>query len=141
MSKNTNKTTQNDGDVEVFLASVENEKRAADARIVMTLMTDITGWQPKMWGDSMIGFGEYHYRYDSGRKGSFFRTGLSPRKTALTLYIMPGYGEYSEILSRLGKHRKGKSCLYINRLEDIDLKVLAEVIRAGLADMAEKYPV
>ncbi|UTW56303.1 DUF1801 domain-containing protein [Kordiimonas sp. SCSIO 12610] len=139
--KNQNKTVVNDGDVTAYIASVENETRRVDAQTILTLMCDITGYEPKLWGGSIIGFGEYHYKYDSGREGDFLRTGFSPRKTALTIYIMPGYQDYSEILSRLGKHKIGKSCLYINKLADVDMAVLEELIRAGLAYMDEKYPV
>ena len=93
-----------------------------------------------MWGPAIVGFGQYHYRYDSGREGDFMRTGFSPRKANMAVYIMPGYSDHSAILARLGKHKSGKSCLNINKLADVDLDVLEELIRAGLADMAEKYP-
>lgn len=94
-----------------------------------------------MWGSSIIGFGRYHYKYDSGREGDHLMTGFSPRKTALTLYIMPGYqfGTMQEKLARLGKHKVGKSCLYINKLSDVDMDVLAEIVLDGLAYMRSKY--
>ena len=114
--------------------------RREDARTLLALMSRITGWEAKMWGPSMIGFGEYHYRYESGREGDFLRTGFSPRKTGMVVYILPGYQDYSDRLSRLGKHKLGKSCLYINKLADIDLSVLEELVRAGLDDMEKKYP-
>ena len=94
-----------------------------------------------MWGPSIIGYGRYHYRYKSGREGDFLATGFSPRKANLSIYIMPGYQDYSEILNRLGKHKLGKSCLYVNKLADIDLEVLAELIRAGLQDLDRVWPV
>ena len=103
-------------------------------------MRRITGWDARMWGPSIVGFGQYHYTYESGREGDFMRTGFSARKANLVVYILPGYTDFSEILTRLGKHKLGKSCLYINKLTDVDLAVLEELIRAGLADMAEKYP-
>lgn len=123
-----------------FIESVEHPVRREDARTLLALMSRITGWEAKMWGPSMIGFGEYHYRYESGREGDFLRTGFSPRKTGMVVYILPGYEDYSDRLSRLGKHKLGKSCLYINKLADIDLSVLEELVRAGLDDMEKKYP-
>ncbi len=94
-----------------------------------------------MWGSSIIGYGRYHYKYDSGRQGDFLVTGFSPRKAALSVYIMPGYRDLSEKLSRLGKHKIGKSCLYINKLSDIDLTVLEEIVRDGVTYMKSKYEV
>ncbi len=94
-----------------------------------------------MWGPSIVGYGRYHYRYKSGREGDFLATGFSPRKAALSIYIMPGYADFGDILSRLGKHKLGKSCLYVNKLADIDLDVLAELIRAGLEDLEKHWPV
>lgn len=123
-----------------FIETVEHPVRREDARTLLALMSRITGWEAKMWGPSMIGFGEYHYRYESGREGDFLRTGFSPRKTGMVVYILPGYEDYSDKLSRLGKHKLGKSCLYINKLADIDLSVLEELVRAGLDDMEKKYP-
>jgi len=123
-----------------FIASIEHPVRRADAETLLEMMTRITGHEPKMWGPAIVGFGQYHYRYESGRKGDFMRTGFSPRKANMAVYIMPGYSDHSAILARLGKHKTGKSCLNINKLADVDLDVLEELIRAGLADMAEKYP-
>lgn len=134
------KTRPTNSSVEDFIASVEHPTRRNDALTLLAMMRRITGWEPQMWGPSMIGFGSYHYKYDSGHEGDAMRTGFSPRKANLVVYIMPGYSDYSAILDRLGKHRMGKSCLYINKLADVDLEVLEELIRAGLADMAKKYP-
>lgn len=92
-----------------------------------------------MWGPSIVGFGTYHYRYDSGREGDMLRVGFSPRKAALTLYIMAGFDRYEELMARLGKYKTGKSCLYIKRLADIDLAVLQELVKGSLAYLAEKY--
>ena len=139
MAKAKNKTVKTTLSVEDFLGAIENEQRREDCKTVAAMMADITGWKPYMWGN-IVGFGEYHYKYDSGREGDSIRTGFASRKTALTIYIMPGYTDFSEILARLGKHKLGKSCLYIKRLSDIDETVLRELIEAGLADMAEKYP-
>lgn len=94
-----------------------------------------------MWGPSIIGYGRYHYRYESGREGDFLATGFSPRKAAHSIYIMPGYQDYNSILRRIGKHRLGRSCLYVNKLADIDIIVLAELISAGLRDLTKLYPV
>ena len=124
-----------------FLQSVDHPVRRADALALDTLFQQITGWQPQMWGPTIIGYGQYHYVYDSGREGDFLATGFSPRKANLSVYIMPGYADFNDILARLGKHKIGKSCLYINKLADIDTDVLAELIRAGLADLDKKWPV
>jgi len=91
-------------------------------------MTCITGEKPKMWGETIVGFGSYHYKYASGREGDWFLTGFSPRKTAMSLYIMPGYGQFDAIMARLGKHKTGRACLYISKLDDVDLAVLEELI-------------
>ena len=123
-----------------YVAAIEHPVRRADAAVLLDMMSRITGWEARMWGPSIVGFGTYHYTYESGREGDFMRTGFSARKANLVVYIMPGYTDFSAILARLGKHKLGKSCLYINKLADVDLVVLEELIRAGLADMAEKYP-
>ncbi len=135
-----NKTVENDGDVIGFLASVENQRRREDAFEVLELMKRVTGWPAKMWGAAIIGFGSYHYKYESGREGDMMRVGFSPRKANLVVYILPGYTDFEHILARIGKYKKGKSCLYINKLADIDMAVLEELVVAGLADMAKKYP-
>lgn len=122
------KTRPTDDSVETFLAGVTDEKRRADARAVMEIMHEVTGEPPRLWGGSMIGFGSYHYRYESGREGDWFLTGVSPRKGALTVYIMAGFERYDELMGRLGKHSTGRSCLYIKRLDDIDVDVLRELI-------------
>lgn len=124
-----------------YIASIEPERRRREGEILLDLFGKTTGWQPRMWGPSMIGYGEYHYKYDSGREGDFMATGFSPRKAKLSIYILPGYTDYAPILARLGKHSHGKSCLYVNKLDDIDLDVLAELITAGIADLSRKYPV
>ena len=131
------KTQKNDGDVEVFLNNVAHDKRRADAFQVLELMKEVTGEAPKMWGDSIIGFGSYHYTYASGREGDWFLTGFSPRKQNLTLYIMAGFNEYDDLMARLGKFKTGKSCLYINKLEDIDQDVLKELVEKSAEHMAQ----
>lgn len=140
-SKNQNKTKQHSGDVMEFLHSVEPARRRQDALALVDIFTQATGFTPRMWGPSIVGFGEYHYRYKTGREGDHLATGFSPRKAKMTIYIMPGYGNFSEILSRIGKHSLGKSCFYFNRLSDLDVDVLQELIRAGLKDLQGHYPV
>lgn len=139
MAKAKLKTTVNDGDVIKFLESIDHEKRQADSFVVLELMKEITGQEPKMWGSSIIGFDEYHYKYDSGREGDFFKVGFSPRKQSLTLYIMPGFARYEELMEQLGKYKTGKSCLYINKLEDIDMETLSQLIKSSYAYMNQKY--
>ena len=135
-----NKTQENDGDVVAFLESVEHPTRKADAFRVLEMMSRLTGLPAKMWGPAIIGFGKYHYKDESGREGDSLRIGFSPRKANLVIYILPGYTDYAEILGRIGKYKKGKSCLYINKLADIDMPVLEELVVAGLGDMAKKFP-
>lgn len=136
-----NKTQPHDLNPEDFIRTVEPPRRREDGLVLLDLFKRVTGYQPVMWGPSIIGYGRYHYRYDSGREGDFLATGFSPRKVSLSIYIMPGYQDYSEILSRLGKHKIGKSCLYVNKLADIDLGVLEELIGTGLKDLNQIWAV
>jgi len=136
-----NKTNPTDLPVAEFLAGVEPARRRDDAITLDALFRDVTGFQPRIWGPSIIGYGRYHYRYDSGREGDFLATGFAPRKANMVVYVMPGYADFSNILARLGKHRLGKSCLYINKLEDIDTAVLRQLIKAGLADLGRHWEV
>jgi hypothetical protein len=122
-----NKTTRNDASVEAFLASVP-EPRQSDAREVCALMASVSGKDPEMWGDSIVGFGERHLVYGSGRELDWFEIGFSPRKQFTTLYITEGFDRYDELLGRLGKHSTGKSCLYLKRLDDVDRDVLTELV-------------
>ena len=133
------KTKPHDGDVNEFLDAVENPRRREDARRVLELMREVTGEPPKMWGSSIVGFGSYHYRYASGREGDWMITGFSPRKQNLTIYIMPGFSEFAGLLDRLGKHKTSKSCLYLNKLEDVDQEVLAELVRESVKVMKARY--
>jgi len=128
-------------DVQSFLASVTPERRQREGVALEKLFRDITGWEPRFYKGGMIGFGTYDYIYASGRSGSYFATGFAPRKAKLSIYIMPGYADFGGILDRLGKHTKGKSCLYLNKLEDADLDVLAELVSAGLDDLGSHWPV
>lgn len=127
------KTKRNRKSVEKFLDDVENTRRREDAREVLKLMQDVTGEKPEMWGDSIVGFGKYRYKYESGREGESMLTGFSPRKANLTLYIMSGFSRYQDLLERLGKHKTGKSCLYVNRLEHLDLDVLRQLVEESVA--------
>lgn len=131
------KTQKNDGDIFKFLENVDNQQRKEDSFKILSLMTKIVGEEPKMWGTSIIGYGSYHYKYESGREGDWFLTGFSPRKQNLTLYIMAGFDEYDDLMSKLGKHKTGKSCLYINKLSDIDMDVLEQLVTKSVAHMTE----
>jgi len=140
MSKSKNKTRKTDISPENFLNGITPAQKKADCFTLLMTMKNITGIEPKMWGPSIIGFGDYHYKYASGREGDYFRIGFSPRVQNLTIYIMPGYQDFDDELSRLGKHKMGKSCLYIKRLSDVDEDVLREILVKGLSLMEEKYP-
>ncbi len=127
------KTQPNEQSVEAFLNSVEDEKKRQDCFTILGIMKQITKAEPQMWGTSMVGFGTYHYKYESGREGDWFLAGFSPRKQNLTLYIMAGFSRYDELLSKLGKFKTGKSCLYIKKIEDVDLPTLKELIKQSVA--------
>jgi len=136
-----NKTRPTHADVQRFLAAVEPERRRDDAHRLDQMFRKITRWEPRLWGASIIGYRCYHYIYDSGREGDYLATGFAARKSNLVIYIMPGYGEFGGILADLGKHKLGKSCLYINRLADVDERVLDRLIRAGLEDLKRRWEV
>ena len=125
-------TKESDQDVETFLNGITDNRSRQDCFTILELMKKITKAEPKMWGASIVGFGSYHYKYDSGREGDWFVAGFSPRKQYLTLYIMSGFTGYGELLGKLGKYKTGKSCLYINRLDDINLDVLTEMIEKSV---------
>lgn len=131
------KTKRNKGDVEAFLNSVPDEKKRRDSFTILELMKQVTGQEPEIWGDSIVGFGSYHYKYESGREGDWFVTGFSPRKQNLTLYIMSGFDEYDNLMSRLGKYKTGKSCLYIKKIDDVDQDVLQELVKKSVEHMEE----
>ncbi len=140
MAKAENKTKATSVSPESFIETVEHDVRRADAKVLLDLFADVTQLVPRMWGPSIIGYGRYHYKYESGREGEFMMTGFSPRKANQVIYIMPGYTDHSAVLDRIGKYKIGKSCLYINKLADIDLDVLRELITAGVEDMKSRYP-
>jgi hypothetical protein len=126
------KTKKNDGSVEEFLNAVDDEQKRNDCFEILEMMKEITGAEPKMWGDSIIGLGDYHYKYASGREGEWFQVGFSPRKQNISLYLM-GYNEgREELFKNLGKFKTGKSCVYIKRLNDIDREVLKDLIKKSV---------
>lgn len=131
------KTQKNDGDVNAFINSVDAKKQE-DCRALITMMSEVTKEEPCMWGTQIIGFGTYQYQYASGRTGEWFQVGFSPRKQNLSLYIMADFPERADLMSRLGKHKTGKSCLYINKLADIDLDVLKELIQRAVAQIKKQ---
>lgn len=133
------KTKPSGQSVAAFLEAVDNEARKRDAHTLNAMMERITGEKGVMWGPSIVGFDTYHYKYASGREGDWMITGFSPRKAALSVYIMPGFSEYAALMAKLGKHKTGKSCLYINKLADIDLDVLEEIVTKSVAWMRQKY--
>jgi len=144
MAQSKNKTVPHALKVSDYIAAIEKEDRRADCQRLHDMMAEMTGWEPRIWGSNlksgMVGFGDYHYKYDSGREGDFFRLGFSSRAQNISIHILPGYQDFSEELPRLGKHKMGKSCLYIKRLSDVDEDVLKEIMQKGLGLMAEKYP-
>ena len=135
------KTRENDASVEDFLNAIEHDGRREDSKTVNDIMRRLTGLEPKMWGDSMVGFGRYHYKYASGNEGEWFITGFAPRKSALTVYIVPGFTRFEKLTKRLGKYKTGKSCLYIKKLDDVDMDTLEELIRLSVERMKEAYGV
>ena len=136
----TLKTQPTKASVTKFINAIEDETRRRDCKTLLKLMKDLTGHKPVMWGDSLIGFGTYHYKYASGREGDWPRTGFSPRKQNLTVYIMPGFSKYGSLLEKLGKHKTSVSCLYIKRLDDVHMPTLKKLIERSIRDMKRMYP-
>ena len=135
-----NKTQQNDQSVEAFLNSVEDERKRQDCFEILALMQEVTGCAPQMWGGTIVGFDKYAYTYASGHSGESPIAGFSPRKQNITLYILAGFDEYEAILARLGKHKTGKACLYIKRLDDVNIDILRELVTASVNHMRETNP-
>ncbi len=133
------KTKSSNDSVQEYIKGITDTKRREDCNSILHLMKEVTGEKPKMWGSSIVGFGTYHYKYPTGTEGDWFKTGFSPRKQNLTLYIMSGFDSYDDLMSRLGKYKTGKSCLYINKLEDIDLDVLKKLISESLLMLDRTY--
>ena len=134
------KTKENDQSVTEFIESVDHPKKREDAFKLLDIFTETTGYQPKMWGSSIIGFGKYHYKYKSGHQGVAPLVGFSPWKAKISLYITLQDLNREQLLKNLGKHTTGKSCIYINKLEDIDINVLKEIIRNGVQTLQRLYP-
>ena len=129
------KTQRTAASVPAFLKSIADDDRRKDCQTLVRIMKRAVGAEPKMWGSSIVGFGHYHYKYASGRENDWFLAGFSPRKQDLTLYIMAGFDHYDALLAKLGKHKTGKSCLYLKRLADVDVAVLEELISASVKHM------
>ena len=135
-----NKTQPTRQKVSEFIAGIEDTRKRSDCRELMKLMREVTGNRAKMWGSSIVGFGQYHYKYASGREGDFFLTGFSPRKQALTIYIISGFKAHPELMQKLGKFKTGKSCLYVKSMDDVDRSVLAQLVEDSVAYMRKTYP-
>lgn len=133
------KTAPTNASVETFLSGIADDTRRQDCLTLLNIMKQATNAEPKMWGASIVGFGSYHYKYGSGREGDWFLTGFSPRKQNLTLYIMAGFTRYDDLMRKLGKHKTGKSCLYVRRLADIELDVLQELIQHSVQHVARSH--
>ena len=136
-----NKTQATRASVKAFLNAIEDSKRKADAKKVAAMMRNATGCRARMWGKDIVGYGQYHYEYASGRKGDWMLVGFSPRKRNLSIYIMPGFEPFAPLLENLGKHKTGRSCLYINSLADVDEAVLEQLIADSVTTMRERYGV
>ncbi len=135
-----NKTKPTVGDVHAFTASVENARRREDSAVMLDVMERVTGMKPVLWGDSLIGYGQYFYKYKSGHSGNFPLTGFSPRKSAMTIYVMPGFKQYGAQLEQLGKHKHSVSCLYLPRLDKVVISALEEIVSNSARRMKEIYP-
>lgn len=135
------KTKSTSVSVADYIAAVEPPAKQADAQVLDALFRRVTGFEPQMWGPTMIGYGRYDYVYTTGHGGSAMATGFSPRKAEHSIYVLGGYDNSGSLLARLGKHRAGKACLYVKTLGDIDMAVLEELIRAGLADLATRWTI
>ncbi|MBI1392957.1 MAG: DUF1801 domain-containing protein [Alphaproteobacteria bacterium] len=137
--KAANKTVPSGASVDAFIEAIEHDQRRTDARALLKIMKDATGETPVMWGDSIIGFGQYHYRYESGREGDFMNVGFSARKTSLVLYVMGSIPEDDPLRARLGKFTTGRACLYVNKLADVDEKILRKLIRKSYDATVAKW--
>ena len=134
-----NKTKLTDQSVKSFIESLDDQQKIADSYSLVNLMKDVTGCEPKMWRSSIIGFGQYHYKYESGREGDWLKTGFSPRKREFSIYIMSGFKQHDELMKKLGKYRTGKSCLYVRRLEDINTDVLENLVQESVKFVDKQY--
>lgn len=132
------KTKKNEKDVLDFIENVDHKKRKKDSLKLFELMNKTLGIAPSMWGDSIVGYGSYHYKSKSGRTGDWFVTGFSPRKQSMTVYVLPGLHKFEKELEALGKHKIGKGCIYINKLEDIDIEVLMDIVQKAYKDFENR---
>lgn len=140
MAKYELKTQKNDASVEDYINSIPDDQKKVDSQVLLELMRQVVGEEPFMWGSSIIGFGNYHYKYASGQEADWFLAGFSPRKQNLTLYIMSGFEQYDDLLGSLGKFKTGVSCLYIKKLSDVDLDVLEKLVRLSVEHMRKTNP-
>ena len=129
------KTKPTNDSVDAYIDAISDERTQRDCRKLLALMKRVTGEKPRLWMNQTVGFGTYHYKYPSGQEGDWFITGFAPRKANLTLYIMPGFTEYGDLMAKLGKHKTGKSCLYIKSLDDVDMSVLEELVDKSVSHM------
>jgi len=134
-----NKTKPTQGSVAEFINAIEDRQKREDARKVAAIMRRVTGKRAKMWGPAIVGYGTYHYKYESGREGDFMITGFSPRKQALTVYILAGFGRFDTLMGKLGTYKTGKSCLYIKSLDHVNEKVLEQLIDGSVKYMRKNY--
>jgi len=134
------KTRRTDASVAAFLNAVENKQQRADAKKLSSMMRAATGSRAKMWGGTIVGFGSYHYVYASGREGDWPIVGFSPRKQNLSIYIMPGFEKFDDLMAKLGKYKTGRSCLYVKRLDDVDQTILERLIGESVRYMRANYP-
>jgi hypothetical protein len=134
-----NKTKPTTRSVTAFINGIDDKQKRADVKKVAAMMRKATGARAVMWGPGIVGYGQYHYQYASGREGDFMVTGFSPRKQALTIYIIPGFKPFDSMMKKLGKYKTGKSCLYINRLSDVDESVLERLISASVKNVRKNY--
>lgn len=135
-----NKTKATEQSVDAFIESLPDEKVRQDCYALITLMKKVTGSEPKLWGGSIVGFGNYHYKYESGHEGDSCLTGFSPRKQNITLYAMLDSNEREELLNKLGKHKAGKGCVYIKRLDDVDVTILEKLLKRSVEYLRKLYP-
>lgn len=134
-----NKTKVTEASVDSYLQAIEDSSRREDCKSLARLMTDATGYQPRMWGTSIVGFGSYHYKYESGREGDACLTGFSSRKTDITVYLVKDFPGQQQLLSKLGKYKAGKGCIYIRKLSDVDLEILAGLVAGAAAERKRLY--
>ncbi len=133
------KTKPTDASVEDFIDSVESEVKRDDSRTLLSLIGKVTGEKPVMWGNSIVGFGSYHYKHKTGTEGDWFLSGFSPRKQSMTIYMMGGFSGMDDLLAKLGKHKKSVGCLYIKKLVDVDIKTLEKLIVKSVETLKETY--